>query len=209
MASMMGQLTKVRRPFQHFVRQEQLKQHQSFKELGKRWRALPDSEKAKYKNMYLVELRSKQMTAKDNGFGLQTCMSKPVHAPQSFETSLLQLGPYVLESSVASSGAIGKGTYGVVLVMQHVNTRRRCAVKLIRDSRLFESLAVEVSFLKMLKHESLLPPLDHSLEGPMRWAAFQLITDGNLDKFVKQTGSIGRTNFFLQLLINSLMWCSM
>jgi hypothetical protein len=173
-------------PFQHFIQAHRVHTHQSFCELGKLWQQLHPSEKAKYQDMYRKD-RQQHTIAKEAQI-TEAHLSLEDEGP-----AILQLGPY--SSFKSRINPVGEGAYGTVLVMQHVKTRRLCAMKIIRDSRLFDSLETEVNTLNKLTHDCLLPPLNQQLEGPLRWATIQLVPEENLNNFRKNVEQNQRLDF--------------
>ena len=163
------------------------------------WRKMQSAEKEKYKQRYLQELTAQHSLAEIQGLKShpsQTLCSqkkKPSAIESVSSNSFLQLGPFVQESSSKSN--LGQGSYGVVQIMVHSKTLRKFAVKVIRDRRLFKSLATEVELLKGLQHEALLSPVASSLTGAIRWAAFPLVPEGCLGSFLRRSSQLAGEDF--------------
>ena len=153
---------------------------------------MPSAEKEKYKQSYLQELTAQHSLAEFQGVTSHPSQSSKTAKSSAIESvssnSFLQLGPFIQAS--CSKSNLGQGTFGVVQIMVHSQTLRKFAVKVIRDSCLFKSLATEVELLKGFKHEALLSPVASSLTGAIRWVAFPLVPEGCLGSFLRRNGQL-------------------
>lgn len=208
-AKQCGFVPKVRRPFQLFLLDWKARrgcsltfesQSLAMKLAATEWRAMPSADKETYKLKYTKELETQHEAVRAQGhyqFGRRLNPASKELPPASQNSvnqfPSLQLGPFVQD--VSSTTCLGQGAFGFVQVMVHSKNLRKFAVKVIRDSSLFESLTTEVELLEGLRHEAFLSPVASCLDGPVMWAAFPLVPEGSLGSYLRRHGPLRGLDF--------------
>ena len=187
-----GRVPKARNAYALFTQDETKKGEyigKDWKECAKiialRWKALPQSELASYKNRSFIERRQQRCAMVEHGLSVPSAVvgtksgctlstQRLHHTPRvSPPPDQVCFGRYAL----CQNNEIGRGSYGKVVIAKE-QSERRVAIKIFTE---VHEVKHEVAILSHLgAHRCILPVLDHSAEPPSPYMVMPYVHGGNV-----------------------------